>query len=60
MAKTAKKVPVYLRASDVKMLERRVQHTDPSGWVRGLVRAALDKMAEKEEEERGGVGYPDP
>lgn len=51
MAKTAKKVPVYLRASDVKMLERRVLHADPATWVRGLVRHALDKMAEREKEE---------
>jgi hypothetical protein len=51
MAKKAKNVVVYLRADDVRMLERRVLHADPATWVRGLVRHALDKMAEKEREE---------
>lgn len=60
MAKTAKNVVVYIRAEDVRLLERQVLHADPATWVRGLVRHALDRMREKEEERRGGVGYPDP
>jgi hypothetical protein len=47
--KKAKNVVVYIRADDVRMLEEKVLHTDPAGWVRGLVRHALDKMREKEE-----------
>jgi len=49
MAKKAKNVVVYVRAEDVRMLERQVLHTDTAGWVRGLVRHALDKMREREE-----------
>lgn len=49
--KKAKNVVVYVRADDVRMLERRVLHTDTAGWVKGLVRRALDKMREQEEAE---------
>jgi len=51
MAKKAKNVVVYVRAEDVRMLERQVLHTDTAGWVRGLVRHALDKMREREDEQ---------
>jgi hypothetical protein len=48
--KKAQNVVVYIRASDMEMLQRQVLHTDPATWVRGLVRHALDKMREKEED----------
>jgi hypothetical protein len=47
--KKAQNVVVYLRADDVRMLERRVLHTDPPGWVRGLVKRALEVERKKEE-----------
>jgi hypothetical protein len=37
-----KRIVVYLRTGDVAKLES--QEKDPAGWVRGLVRHALDKL----------------
>lgn len=48
-------VVVYLRADDVRMLERHLEQQGwpeeektPATWVRGLVRHALTKLHEKE------------
>jgi hypothetical protein len=48
MTKVAQNVVVYVRADDVRLLLR--QGKEPSEWVRGLVRHALDRLAEKEKE----------
>lgn len=41
MATDGRKVVVYIRAADVRKLQ--AEGKDPAEWVRGLVKAALDK-----------------